>query len=338
MVELIARLSEAYGPPGAERVVRSIVEEESRPYADEIRTDVLGNLLVRKGSPEGPRIMISAHIDEIGLVVTYVDEKGFLRFHPAGGISPHVLLGQRVRFESGLVGAIGCEPVDDIKNVKMEVLYIDIGARNREEALAQVQPGDMCCWHRRLDQVGRRVIGKALDDRIGCAALLAALRRLDGKNIPNNVFFVFSVQEEVGLRGARTAAYGIKPALGLSVDVTGAGDTPAAKPLPMELGKGAAIKVKDSSLVCHPGVCRYLVELAKKHNIAYQMEVLPAGGTDAAAIQLSEAGVATGGLSIPTRYVHTPAEMADLDDVEALVALLVELVSAPLDLSYINSL
>ncbi len=330
MVELIAKLCAAWGPAGSEEAIRGLIAAEVEELADAVRVDALGNLIARKGPAAGFRIMLSAHMDEIGLVVTHVDDKGFLRFHMVGGMSPFVLLGQRVRFADGLVGSIGCEPVDDIKEVKSEKMYIDIGAGNREGALRRVQVGDMCCYHGGLDRAGERLIAKAMDDRIGCAVLIETMRRLAAT--PNCVYFVFSAQEEVGLRGARTAAYGLDPQLGIAIDVTAVGDTPEAKPLPMELGKGAAIKVKDASLICHPAVRRLLVDTARSKGIPYQMEVLPFGGTDAGAMQAARAGVPAGGVSIPTRYVHSPAEMVDLRDVQACVDLLLAVVENPISL------
>ena len=330
MVDLITKLCAVCGPSGCEDDIRAFITKEVTPLADEVRSDALGNLIVRKGPADGFRIMLSAHMDEIGLVVTNIDKEGFLRFNFVGGISPHVLLGQRVRFTSGLVGSIGCEPVDDIKDVKPDRMYIDIGATSQAAAQQQVQLGDMCCYHHSLDQVGNRIISKALDDRVGCAILIATLRRLS--TTPNCVYFVFSTQEEVGLRGARTAAYGVDPQMGIAVDVTTAGDTPSAKPIPVELGKGAAIKVKDASLICAPAVRRLLVDAAKSHGIPYQMEVLPAGGTDAGAMQATRAGVPAGGVSIPTRYIHTPAEMVDLGDVQACVDLLAAVVAQPVNI------
>lgn len=330
MVDLVAKLCQTWGPSGSEDDIRALITNEIGDTADEITTDALGNLIARKGNADGYRIMLSAHMDEIGLVVTNIDEKGFLRFSTVGGISPYTLLGQRVRFASGLVGSIGCEPVKDIKNVSLDKQYIDIGATSKEDAMQYVQIGDMCCYHRELDKVGNRLIAKALDNRIGCAILIEVLRRLGPTD--NNVFFVFSTQEEVGLRGARTSAYSINPQLGIAVDVTSTGDTPEAKPLPVELGKGAAIKVKDASVICHPAIRRLLVETARQNNIPHQMEVLPAGGTDAGAIQAVRTGVAVGGVSIPTRYIHSPAEMVDLTDVQACIDLLTCLVEKKVNL------
>jgi endoglucanase len=265
-------------------------------------------------------------MDEIGVMVTYVDEKGFARFTRIGGVRPLTCVGARVAFADGTVGTIGIEEKreDTSKAPKFEQLYIDVGAASRDDCPVQV--GDAAVFARPFLAQGTRLIAKAMDDRIGCAVLIQTLRRLE--RTPHDVYFVFSVQEEVGLRGARTSAYGIEPDMAIAVDVTGTGDTPESKPMAVKLGEGPAVKVQDRGMIAHPSVRDLLVQRAKEADIPYQLEVLDRGTTDAAAMQLVRAGVPSGCLSIPCRYVHTPSEMVDERDVENGVRLLLEVLQA----------
>lgn len=320
MIDMIRKLSETFGPSGMETSVQQIIREEIKSVGDEITSDVLGNLIVvRKG--KGPRLMITAHMDEIGLIVTYIDEKGFLRISAVGGVNFTQLIGQRFIFENGTIGTIYHEKIKEIKELEWSKLYLDIGATNGEEASSKVSIGDMAVYHHRFEDLGNRYIGKAMDDRVGCAILIEVLKRLP-KKIPNELVFVFTTQEEVGLRGARGAAYSINPDYGIAVDVTRVGDTPKASVMEVALGKGPAIKVKDSSMITHPTVRRLMVETAEKNKIDYQLEVLEQGGTDAGAIHVSREGVPSGALSIPCRYIHTASEMVDKQDLENAVTLL----------------
>lgn len=326
----IRGLAELTGPSGHEEPVRQSIEAQVRELADEVWVDALGNLFAhrRPRGPGGVRVMVAAHMDEIGVMVTHVDENGFLRFAPVGGVSPHVLLGQRLVFPNGAVGVVGSEPVEDIRDLKHDKLFLDIGAASAQEARDRVQVGDMAAYARSVQTLGRRLVGKALDDRVGCAVVLEALDRL-GES-PHDIYAVFTVQEEVGTRGARPAAFRVAPEVALAVDVTASADTPKARPLPMALGKGAAIKVKDGSVITHTGLRRLLVERAKSHGIPYQMEVLDFGGTDAGPIHTSRDGVPSAVISVPTRYLHTPAEVVDMADVEAAVQLLVHVLREPI--------
>lgn len=323
MKTVIKQLTEAFGPSGYETEVTELIKNMVEEHVDEVKTDVLGNLIaVKRGAQGGKTIMFAAHTDEIGLVVTHIDDKGFLRFGNVGGVGISTLVGNRVRFAGGAVGAIYQEK-GSWKELTLDKLYIDIGAEDKEEALKRVKVGEFGIFHREFADLGQRLIAKSMDDRIGCAILVEALKKI--QNPKNTLFFVFTSQEEVGLRGARTAAYGIEPDLGIALDVTLTGDMPEARRMEVSLGKGAAIKVKDSSLIVHPKVKNLLVELAEEHKIPYQMEVLDAGGTDAGAIHLTKTGVPSGAISIPTRYVHSPSEMVDMRDVEACVDLVVAL-------------
>jgi endoglucanase len=326
---LIEKLCDAYGPAGREHGVRAIIEQEVKGSGIELQTDRLGNLICRKGPAKGGdgKIMLCAHMDEIGVIVTYIDKNGFLRFTNIGGVFPPRILYQRVIFENGMIGVIGIEP--DLEKAKpdaapkLDRMYIDIGARNREEAQKAVQIGDIACFFQQAVRIGgSRLSAKALDDRIGCYCLIEAMKRV--KKTVHDLYFVFSTQEEVGLRGARTGAYAIDPAYALAVDVTDTGDTPEAHKMQVEIGRGVAIKVKDSGFIANPCVKDRLVELARDRAIPYQFEILEQGTTDAAVIQLVKAGVMSGVLSIPTRYVHSTNEVCDLNDVQATIDLLVE--------------
>ncbi len=310
-----------YGPSSNEELVRKYIENEIRDFVDEISTDALGNLIGRKKGP-GKKVMISAHMDQIGFMVTDIDEKGFLRITEVGGISPGISLSQKVIFENGTLGSIFSEPLDDISKRKLEHMYIDIGAFSKEEAEKLVSIGDICVYKPDFDENENVVFTPYLDDRVGCFVAIEALKRI--KNPKNDLYFVFSVQEEVGLRGAKTAAYGIDPDIGIAIDVTAHGDTPKAKKFAIGLNKGTAIKVKDNSIIVHPRIKDLLVSLAKAKDIPYQMEVLEFGGTDSGAIHVTKAGVPSGVISIPTRYVHSTVEMASKNDIRNSVQLLVE--------------
>jgi endoglucanase len=326
MKELIRKLTETYGPSGAEDRIRAVIRTEVEPLADELRVDALGSLIVRKGSGKGKRIALAAHMDEIGVMVTYVDEKGFARFTRVGGVGPITCVGSRVTFADGTVGVVDVEEkrTNVSKIPKFEQLYIDVGATSRDDCPVDV--GDVGVFVRPFVSQGTRLISKAMDDRIGCAVLIETLRRL--KSTSHDLYFVFSVQEEVGVRGARTSAYGIDPDLAIAVDVTTTGDKPESHPMAVELGKGPAIKVQDGGMIAHPEVKDLMVQQAKKAKIPYQLEVLVGGSTDASAMQLTRAGVPAGCISIPCRHVHTPSEMVDERDVENSVKLLLEVLRA----------
>ncbi len=332
MKELIKKLTEAYGPSGREEQIREVIKGEIEGVADEMKVDAMGSLIaLKRGSGEGLKVMLAAHMDEIGIIATHVDEKGFIRFASVGSVNPLTLLGGRVVFADGTVGTIGLEkrePEEEKKIPSLDKLYLDVGAKDKETAPVRV--GDIACFQRPFVALGDRLIAKAFDDRIGCAVLIQVMRDLETS--PHDAYFVFSVQEELGLRGAITSAYGIQPNLGVSVDVTGTGDTPEARPMAVSLGEGPAIKVKDGGMLAHPAVKNLLVETAEQLGIPYQLEVLERGTTDATAIQISREGVPAGCVSIPCRYVHTPSEMVDYNDVLNAVRLLVALLSRPIEL------
>ena len=332
MKELIKKLTETYGPSGREEQVREVIKGEIEGLADEMQVDVMGNLIaLKRGSGGGLKVMLAAHTDEIGVIVTHVDEKGFLRFARVGGVRPLALVGGRAVFANGTVGAFGMEkrePSEENKVPGLDKLYLDVGATDKESAPVGV--GDIAGFQRPFIAQGDRLMAKSLDDRVGCAVLIQVMRDLEDS--PHDVYFVFSVQEEVGLRGAITSTYGIQPDLGISVDVTGTGDTPEARTMAVSLGEGPAVKVKDGGMLAHPAVKDLLIETAEEFGIPYQLEVLTGGTTDAKAMQVSREGVPAGCLSIPCRYVHTPSEMVDYNDVLNAVRLFLAVLSKPIEL------
>lgn len=320
-MELLKELTEIYGPSGREDKIREFIKKKVSPYADETETDILGNLIVHKKGT-GKKIMLAAHMDEIGIIVTFIDNNGFLRFSGVGGLNRQDILYKRVCFENGVIGVVGTEK--DNKDKLISKMFIDIGAENKEEAEKMVAVGDMASFAGEFKKSGNAVISKALDNRAGCYVLIEALKHVETNN---DLYFVFTVQEEVGLRGAKTSAYGIEPDFAVAIDVTDTGDTPNAEDMAVKLGKGAAIKVMDSSVLCDSGIRTALIECAKENNIPYQLEVMTDGGTDAGAIAVARAGIKTGGISIPTRYIHSPSEMANIGDIENCVSLLTKYIN-----------
>lgn len=315
MMNTLVDLVSAFGPSGAEKGVATNIEKIAAQYCDEVTRDVLGNLIChKKGS--GPKVMFSAHMDSIGLVATHIDEKGFIHVGAIGGVSPQKALYTPVRFQNGTCGLVGASAGSDIGKLKISDLFIDIGASGREDAERLVRVGDIAVYGTRTVDAGGRMISPYMDNRISCLVLLMAMEKL-GK-VENDLYFVFTSQEEVGLRGAKTAAWGIDPDYGIAVDVTPADDEPGSKHLVSSVfGGGAAVKVMDGSVICHPQVVERLMKLADEKGINAQRDVIRAGGTDAGAIHMTRSGVYTGGISIPCRYVHTPTEMVDKSDVKA---------------------
>ena len=330
MKNLIQKLTETFSPSGYEVAIRGVIQKEIKPFADEIRVDALGNLIVRKGAKtrNGLRIMLAGHMDEIGLMATHIDEQGFIRFTGLGGIRPQALTGGRVRFMDGTPGVIGSDRLTDPTKVpSLDQCFIDVGAPSGKDCPVKV--GDVCAFERPFLDLGNRMIAKSMDDRIGCAVMIETMRNL--KASPHELYFVFTTQEEVGLRGATTSAFGVDPDLGLSIDVTGTGDTPRGSKMEVGLGKGPAVKVKDGGMLADPRIVNWMVRTAEKAKIPCQREILEGGTTDARAIQVARAGVPAGCLSVPTRYIHSPSEMVDTDDVLGSVKLLAALLSAPVN-------
>ena len=320
ILELISKLTAVHGPSGDEGAIRELIAELAKPFADEITSDVMGNLVVhKKGS--GPKIMFAAHVDSIGLIVTHIDKEGFLRVGKLGDVSLKEALGTPVRFKNGVCGVLAAEEKAESKP-KLEECYVDIGAKDEAQARSMVQVGDTAVYHTTMTELNDRVMSPYLDDRSACAILLKTLEQAG--DCENDLYFVFTVQEEVGTRGAKTVAWSVEPDYAIAVDVTDVDDTPgAARYGTCKLGCGAGIKVMDHSVICHPEVVDALERCARDKGIAVQRDILRVGGTDAGPIHVSRTGVRTGGISIPCRYVHTPAEIADLNDCAACVELAV---------------
>lgn len=316
----LERFTQTPGPSGYEDEIRAVIAAALEDRVDEMRTDALGSLVgFRSGANHDQTLLLAAHMDEIGLMVTHVEEKGFVRFTSVGGIRAVNSVGSRVRFANGTLGTIAVERRENASKIpQLRHLYIDVGASSREDAPVQV--GDTATFIGPLASQGSRWISKAMDDRIGCYILMELLERLEQP--AHDVFFVFSTQEEITLSGARTSAFRIDPHMAISIDVTSTGDTPKALPMDVTLGEGPAIKVKDSGMIAHPAVRDRMIEVAEAHEIPYQLEVLLRGSTDAAAMQLVRAGVPSGCVSIPCRYVHSTTETVDEADVEHAIELL----------------
>lgn len=328
MKELVRELTEAYGPSGHEGQVREIIRHHVEDLVDRIEVDALGNLIAMRGPEGGQRIMLAAHMDEIGIVVTRIDEGGFLRFAPVGLQDANVLLGNRVRFADGQVGTISHERRRSDEKPELNKMYVDVGATSREDVGIAV--GDVACFHREFVERGNRIMAKALDDRIGCAILIRVLQGM--ADTPHRVHFVFTAQEEVGLRGATTSAYAVDPRLGVVVDVTEAGDTPKSHGTAAELGKGPAIKIMEKGTLTDPRANALLERCAEEVGVSVQRQVARWGSSDASAIQVTRSGVPVALPCIPARYEHTPSEMIDIRDAEGCEAILRRLVMAPLDL------
>ena len=308
---------------GREDYIRGVLAELMLPLCDTVYTDAMGNLICRKNgsSPNPKKVLLCAHMDEIGFIVTYIEKNGMLRVAPIGGISYTAAAFAEVVFENGVRGVLVPEagaPADKAPNG--EKCVIDIGAADEKQAARRVKIGDCCALVPHAIRLGaHRVSGRPMDDRIGCACLVEIAKKLTAP--ADDIYYVFSVQEEVGCRGARPAAFGIAPDLALIYDVTATGDAQGAKPMAVKLGAGVAVKIKDNSVICHQGLVSELLELAKEQGIDAQCEILTFGGTDTSSVQMTGVGCRAGALSIPCRYIHSGVEMVDLRDAQAAVSL-----------------
>lgn len=335
LVETLEKLSNACGVTGREEEIANLMKKFLKPYVDEVKEDRLGNVIgIKKGKKNAPKVMLAAHMDEIGLLVKTITKEGFLQFTKIGGIDDRILLAQKVIVyteKEPLHGIIGSRPPhiqkaeERQKVINSDELFIDIGARSQEEAKKMgVKIGDTVVFDVKFAKIGKSiVIGKALDDRIGCVIMIEALRRLEKTEC--TIYAVGTVQEEVASRGAATSAFGIYPDIGIALDVTVAGDTPGVKEVeaPIAMRKGPALTIADAGMVVPPKVLRLLINAAEENKIPYQLETGLAGSTDAARILLTREGVPSGVISVPTRYIHSPTSLLDLEDVENAVKLLV---------------
>lgn len=341
-LQMLKDLTDAKGVPGNERDPRNVMKRYIEPFADSIDYDGLGSLIAeKKGDVEGPRILVAGHLDEVGFMITKIDDKGFLRFQTVGGWWSQVMLAQRVtivtREGRELTGVIGSKPPHILsadarkKPVDIKDMFIDIGASSEEEAKEWgIRPGDMVAPYFEFTVMNNPdyLLAKAWDNRIGCAIAIDVLRKLKDEKHPNTVFSAGAVQEEIGLRGARTVAAKVKPDIGFAVDVGIAGDTPGvtSKEAAGKMGDGPQIVLFDASMVSHKGLRDLVVDTAEEHGIPYQFETIPGGGTDAGSIHLSNEGVPSLAICIPTRYIHSHAAMLNKKDYEHAVQLIVEVI------------
>ncbi|MBQ3200869.1 MAG: M42 family metallopeptidase [Clostridia bacterium] len=317
--EMLKHVLSAYGPSGREETASEVIKSYVAPYADEVYNDRLGNLIAVKKGTSGKKIMFSAHMDQIGLCVVDIDEKGFLRVTNVGGVNPIISIAREVVFKNGTRGVTFFETEKGAKETTMATLFVDIGCESYEEAAAKVDIGDMCIFAGNFVEMGNKISSPYMDDRIACAALIEAFRTMKSEH---DVYAVFTVQEEVGLRGAGPAAFAIEPDINISCDVCGMGDIPNCVRMSVKLGEGATVKAMDSSVIVPVKVREFLKNAADKRGIKWQNEILRSGGTDTGAAQRAGKGTFSGCVSIPTRYIHAPIETIDVRDYEAAIALL----------------
>ncbi|MBL7882805.1 MAG: M42 family metallopeptidase [Bacteroidia bacterium] len=329
-LKLLKEICEVAGAPGHEQRIREVVIREVKKLANEVSVDNMGNVTAFKKGKKNKKVMIAAHMDEIGFIITHIDDNGFLRFIPLGGFDPKTLTAQRVivHGKKDVIGVMGSKPIHMMsagereKIVPISDYFIDLGL-SKKEVEKIVSIGDTVTRQRELIEMGNCVNCKSIDNRVSVFILIETLREL--KSTPYDVYAVFTVQEEVGIRGANASALQIQPDFGFGLDTTIAFDVPGAKPHEMitKLGDGVAIKIMDASTICDYRMVKYMKQTAEKHKIKYQMEILPAGGTDTAALQrMNPGGAISGAISIPTRHIHQVIEMADKSDIRASIDLL----------------
>ena len=334
MENTLKKLVEAESISGFEKNVRDMMAAELKPHVDEIKVDRIGNLIARKGSGS-PKVMICAHMDEIGLMVKYIDEKGFIRFDTIGGWDTKSLPASKIRIHGskGIVtGVVGARPVHLIDTEEMKVpiklkdMFIDIGAKDRKDVeKAGISVGDFITRFGTFDRMqGTRVTGPGFDNRAGCTVLVEAVKRLKG--FKGTLYAVGTVQEEVGLIGARGSAFGINPDVGLTVDTAVAGDVPEIKPseAALEIGKGPVMGIKDAITFISPAVKKWLQDSAKKAGVNLQYEVFPFGAADSSVMPMVREGIPSGGVFVAVRHIHSTCEVADMKDIEDAVKLVVE--------------
>ena len=343
--DLLKKLSETPGVSGHEHLIRNLVVETMRPLVDEISVDIMGNVMGRRRGGGKRRVMLAAHMDEIGFLVRFIDDRGFLRLQALGGFDARVLFAQRVkvrtRFGEHLPGVLTYsgkpkhlqDPEDLKRELKVEQVIVDVGL-SVDEVRKRVSVGDMVTMDRTCEPCGDLMMGKAMDNRIGLFVMLETLKAL--REHESEVVAVATVQEEIGLRGAGTAAFSVEPEVGIALDTTLANDLPGLSEADSvtRLGGGVAIKIMDASLICHPPLVDHFRGLAERTGIPYQMEILPRGGTDGGALQRSRGGSASITISIPTRYIHTVNEMVSKKDVEAAVRLLTAYIGEAHEVDY----
>jgi endoglucanase len=321
--KLLQTLTETFGPSGYEDKVREVIHREVQSLADEIRVDALGNLIARKRPAKtaqaARKVMIAAHMDEVGVMVSHVDQNGFIRFLPIGNVPRKYVLASRVRFLNGTQGVIAFDRLENGNELPApDKVYIDVGATSQKDCPVKI--GDVAAFEHPYHEFGNRLVAKSMNNRVGVLVAIETLRNL--RSASYEVTFVFTTQGEVGRRGAATSAYDVDPDIGIALDVTPAGDTPHSHKTGIALGKGPCIKIQDAGMIADTRVVNWMIGAAQKNRLPYQREVLSLGETDARRIQLTRAGVPSGCISVPVRYVHSPSEMVDLLDVQNAVRLL----------------
>ncbi|MFN7012781.1 MAG: M42 family metallopeptidase [Bacteroidia bacterium] len=331
-IKLLKEICQTPGAPGYEQPIRRVVLRELKDLADEVSIDNMGNVTALKKGKSRKKIMVAAHMDEIGFIVTHIDEQGFLRFHTLGGFDPKTLTAQRVivHGKKDIIGVMGSKPIHIMsqeergKNIKIDDFFIDLGLP-KKEVEKYISVGDPITRERDLIEMGENINCKSIDNRISVFILIETLKQLKGAKLPYDLYAVFTVQEEVGIRGANVSSLQIQPDFGFGLDTTIAYDVPGAKPheCVTKLGEGVAIKIMDSSTICDYRMVAYMKKIADKYKIKWQPEILPAGGTDTAGIQrMSAGGAISGAVSIPTRHIHQVIEMANKNDIQGAIDLL----------------
>ncbi|MBI6864239.1 M42 family metallopeptidase [Lysinibacillus sp. RSDA_15] len=352
-LQMFKDLTDANGIAGNERAPREVMKKYIAPYADTVETDNLGSVIAKKvGDESGPKIVVAGHLDEVGFMVTQIDDKGFIKFQTVGGWWSQVMLAQRVtittRKGDEVIGVIGSKPPHilpaDVRNKVVDIkdMFIDIGAASKDEVLEWgVRPGDMVTPYFEFNVMKNEkyLLAKAWDNRIGCAIAIDVMKALQNEKHPNILYSVGNVQEEVGLRGAKTATHKIQPDIGFAVDVGVAGDTPGvtAKESTSKMGAGPQIVVYDASMVSHRGLREFVLDVADENNIPYQFEAMAGGGTDAGSIHVTANGVPALSIGIATRYIHSHAGILHRDDYDNAVKLMVEVIKK-LDRDAVNKI
>lgn len=352
-LQMFKDLTDANGIAGNERAPREVMKKYIGPYADLVETDNLGSVIAKKvGDENGPKIMVAGHLDEVGFMATQIDDKGFIKFQTVGGWWSQVMLAQRVtittRKGEEIIGVIGSKPPHilpaDVRNKVVDIkdMFIDVGAASKDEVLEWgVRPGDMVTPYFEFNVMKNEkyLLAKAWDNRIGCAIAIDVMKALQNETHPNILYSVGNVQEEVGLRGAKTATHKIQPDIGFAVDVGVAGDTPGvtAKESTSKMGAGPQIVVYDASMVSHRGLREFVLDVADEHNIPYQFEAMAGGGTDAGSIHVTANGIPALSIGIATRYIHSHAGILHRDDYDNAVKLMVEVIKK-LDRDAVNKI
>lgn len=328
----LKELSQSFGVSGYEKEVRDIIKEAINTYADEITIDALGNLIAfKKGiGVNKKKIMLAAHMDEIGLQVTKIEENGMIKVKSLGFLWIPTTYMSRVKFRNGTIGIVSSTvKLDDVKN-DFTKLYVDIGLKSKEEVLKYIKVGDVASYiGEYVELKDSNISAKALDDRVGCYIQIEAIKRLN--NPYNDTYFVFTVQEEVGCRGSKVTANRIKPDLGIAVDITPSHDYPCDLQGSNTVGAGTAIKISDTSVICDEYLVSEMVKCCEENNIKHQLDVIYVGGTDASSINTSNLGVRVGGISVATRYPHGPNSLVNMKDVEASIELVTKYVDREFD-------